>query len=164
MKAIKTEDPTWGTSILQTVNYLGGVARLGSIYFEIKRERFMDLKSNHLKVTSYGNRPAFQHQVRSSIFHLMKSNDLIRKSRGIYAITPEGINRIKNIKFKKKRYNIPVTWSCTGTISVKAKSIEDAIVKAEDSSLPKGEYISGSFEVDVESPLMDKYFEVTMRQ
>ena len=49
-------------------------------------------------------------------------------------------------------------------ISVRAESIEDAIVKAEDSSLPKGQYISGSFEVDVESPLMDKYFEVTMRQ
>ena len=58
-----------------------------------------------------------------------------------------------------KTYRIPVVWSCAGTISVDAESIEDAIEQAEESSLPNnGEYIYGSFEVDMHHPLIDQWY------
>ena len=49
-----------------------------------------------------------------------------------------------------KTYKIPVSWECCGFVSVKAKSVEDALVKfqeqEDDFPLPtESEYIDGSF-------------------
>ena len=48
-----------------------------------------------------------------------------------------------------KIYKIPVTWSVIATMEIDAESLEDAILKAEDASLPTDpDYLDGSFEVD----------------
>ena len=48
-----------------------------------------------------------------------------------------------------KTYKIPVTWSVIATMEIDAESLEDAILKAEDASLPTDpDYLDGSFEVD----------------
>jgi len=50
---------------------------------------------------------------------------------------------------KMKTYKIPVTWSVTTTMKIEAESLEDAILQAEDASLPTdSDYLEGSFEVD----------------
>jgi len=48
-----------------------------------------------------------------------------------------------------KTYKIPVSWTVTATMEIDAESLEDAILKAEDASLPTDpDYLDGSFEVD----------------
>ena len=50
-----------------------------------------------------------------------------------------------------KTYKIPVSWEVYGSLEIQADSLEDAIMKAEDSCLPRnGEYIEGSFRIDHE--------------
>lgn len=52
-------------------------------------------------------------------------------------------------------YRIAVIWTETGVIKVNAKNVEDAIRKANETKettlLPEGEYLDGSFEIDVET-------------
>jgi len=86
---------TWEVTILQIVRYLGEVASLPSIYRQLERGKYISLTTNHLRLTPYGNRPAYQHQTRGHISDLLKTGDLVRSSRGIYAISDEGKNRIK---------------------------------------------------------------------
>jgi hypothetical protein len=47
-------------------------------------------------------------------------------------------------------YKVPVTWREYGYVFVKAKSIEEAAIKANDEDLPhdNSEYLEGSFEID----------------
>lgn len=47
----------------------------------------------------------------------------------------------------KKEYSIPVIWQMIDTMKIKATSLEEAISKAKEAELPKGEYLSDSFEV-----------------
>ena len=48
-----------------------------------------------------------------------------------------------------KTYKIPVSWTVTATMEIDAESLEDAILKAEDASLPTDpDYLEGSFSVD----------------
>lgn len=49
-----------------------------------------------------------------------------------------------------KNYKIPCSWQMYGYVTVEAESLDDAILIAEgdDVSLPDGEYVSGSFEID----------------
>ena len=52
-----------------------------------------------------------------------------------------------------KTYNIGVVWQMYGTVEVEANNLEEAIhiLHSTDVPLPdNGEYIEGSFEVDVE--------------
>jgi hypothetical protein len=48
-----------------------------------------------------------------------------------------------------KTYLIPVYWTVSGTIKVKADSLVKAIKLADISPLPKGDYIDGSYYVKV---------------
>lgn len=51
-----------------------------------------------------------------------------------------------------KEYRIPVCWMMYGFEDVRANSLEEAIEIAENApGLPYGEYIDGSFEVDVDA-------------
>ena len=57
-------------------------------------------------------------------------------------------------------YSIACTWTETGTIAVKAETLEEAIIEVESKNnvnpLPNGEYLDDSFEVDYEtSELLD---------
>lgn len=48
-------------------------------------------------------------------------------------------------------FNIPVTWSMYGVMSITANSLDDAIRYATDyEPLPKGDYINASLEIDYE--------------
>ena len=49
-----------------------------------------------------------------------------------------------------KKYKIPVSWQMYGYMDIKAEDWDEAIKIAEDetTSLPDGDYIQGTFEVD----------------
>ena len=76
--------PTWGMAILRCINSLGGAAHLQQIYERLPN--FIDLTEMHLRATKWGGRPAYQHQVRSHITNLCQDGELIRISRGFYAL------------------------------------------------------------------------------
>ena len=50
----------------------------------------------------------------------------------------------------KKTFKIPVVWQMWGIISVEAKNLKEAKEKVYSMSLPRGEYIDDSFEIDEE--------------
>jgi hypothetical protein len=47
-------------------------------------------------------------------------------------------------------YKIPISWTLTAELDIEADSVEDAIFKAEDANLPRGEYLDSSFDVNVD--------------
>ena len=50
-----------------------------------------------------------------------------------------------------KTYKIPVFWHMIATVEVEAESLDEAMQIVENNPLPdNGEYLGGSFEVDVE--------------
>lgn len=50
-----------------------------------------------------------------------------------------------------KEYRIPCVWTMYGYEKVRANSLKEAIELAEKAfGLPDGEYIDGSFEIDME--------------
>ena len=49
-----------------------------------------------------------------------------------------------------KTYKIPCTWQMYGFYHIEAENIKEALQIAEDSNLPEGEYIEGSFEIDLD--------------
>lgn len=50
-----------------------------------------------------------------------------------------------------KEYRIPCVWMMYGYETVQANSLEEAIEIAENAfGLPNGEYIDGSFEIDMD--------------
>jgi hypothetical protein len=52
---------------------------------------------------------------------------------------------------KLKTYKIGVVWQMWGHVDVEANSLDEAIIKAQAGPMPdNGEYVEGSFEVDVE--------------
>ena len=59
-----------------------------------------------------------------------------------------------------KTYKIGVVWQMYGYVDVEANSLEEAVKEVEaggDMPLPMdGEYIEGSFEVDVEGPALNE--------
>jgi hypothetical protein len=57
-----------------------------------------------------------------------------------------------------KTYKINVVWQMYGSVEVEANSLEEAVKEVDDGvSLPdNGEYIDGSFEVDVEGSALNE--------
>jgi hypothetical protein len=58
-----------------------------------------------------------------------------------------------------KTYKINVVWQMYGSVEVEANSLEEAVKEVDDDgvSLPdNGEYIDGSFEVDVEGSALNE--------
>ena len=58
-----------------------------------------------------------------------------------------------------KTYKIGVVWQMYGTVEVEANNLEEAIhiLHSTDVPLPdNGEYIEGSFEVDVEGSVLNE--------
>ena len=49
-----------------------------------------------------------------------------------------------------KTYKIPCYWRVYGFYEIEANNLEQAMQIAEDSNLPDGEYIEGSFEIDLD--------------
>lgn len=56
-----------------------------------------------------------------------------------------------------KTYKIGVVWQMYGYVEVEADSLVEAINEVQDDPLPdNGEYIEGSFEVDVEGSALNE--------
>lgn len=53
----------WAEAILEAINYHGNEASLRQIYETL--ERHFPLTRENLRETRYGDRPAYQHEVRS---------------------------------------------------------------------------------------------------
>ncbi len=75
----------WEMVIYQSIEALGGEADLQDIYEEIRNRK--DLTERHLRITKWGERPAYQHLVRSYISNMCDSGLLHRTSRGRYKVT-----------------------------------------------------------------------------
>ena len=59
--------------------------------------------------------------------------------------------------FTMKTYKIGVVWQMYGYVEVEAESLAEAIHEADFAPLPEnGEYIEGSFEVDVEGSALNE--------
>jgi hypothetical protein len=51
-----------------------------------------------------------------------------------------------------KTYRIPVSWEVYGYVTIKAESLSEAVLQAEDAPLPEdASYIEASFRVDHEA-------------
>lgn len=72
-------------TIYQSIEVLEGEADLQDIYKGIRNRK--DLTKRHLRVTKWGERPAYQHLVRSYISNMCQSGCIHGTSRGHYKIT-----------------------------------------------------------------------------
>ena len=81
----------WEVGILKCFESAGKEADLQRVYKSIPD--FIQLTEEHLK-EKY-NQPAYHHQVRSHIWNLCRSGDLIQKNRGRYALTQKGLARAR---------------------------------------------------------------------
>lgn len=79
---------TWEQAILRSIKSLGGKADLQQIY-EIISD-FKELTEDHLRITEWGGRPAYEHQIRSHVSNLHEEGYLDRISRGRYSLTEKG--------------------------------------------------------------------------
>ena len=84
----------WEIGVLRGIESRSGSANTQEIYSELEGGRFIKLSDKDLRKTEYGNRPAYQHQVRSHLSNLVDTGDLKRLSRGIYLLTAKGRRRI----------------------------------------------------------------------
>lgn len=75
----------WEMAIYQSIESLGGEADLQEIYEEIPNHK--DLTEKALRITKWGERPAYHHTVRSYISNMCQSGLLHKTSRGRYKIT-----------------------------------------------------------------------------
>ena len=62
------------------------------------------------------------------------------------------------MKNTKREFKIPCEWAMYGVLRIEAKDIEEALklteLEAETCSLPEGEYIDGSFELNLDKDLI----------
>ena len=75
----------WEMHIYQSIEALGGEADLRNIYEEIRNRK--DLPERHLRITKWGERPAYHHIARSYISNMCQSELLRKTSRRRYKIT-----------------------------------------------------------------------------
>ena len=76
--------------IYQSIESQGREACLQEIYNRLPD--FIDFTERHLRATKWGERPAYQHIVRSYISNMCQSRLLRRTSRGCYKIIEYEIN------------------------------------------------------------------------
>lgn len=74
----------WEGVIYHIIESLGGEACLQEIYKKLPD--FIDFTERHSRITKWGERPAYQHIVRSYISNMCQSGLLRRTSRGCYKI------------------------------------------------------------------------------
>ncbi len=75
----------WEMAIYQSIESLGGEACLQEIYKEIPNHK--ELSESALRITKWGERPAYHHLIRSYITNMCQCGLLHRTSRGCYKIT-----------------------------------------------------------------------------
>jgi predicted RNase H-like HicB family nuclease len=83
----------WSEAILEAINSLGNEASLQNIYATV--EEHFPLGDAHLRATRHGERPAYQHEIRSFVSNLVQEGQLERIGRGRYRLTRMGATRLK---------------------------------------------------------------------
>ena len=83
-----------GIAILRIIHSRGSEASTTQIYASLERGDFFELQKHHWQETIYGGRPAYQHEVRSYLSNMVQSGEIVRLSRGVYAITEKGEKQI----------------------------------------------------------------------
>jgi len=84
----------WDFAILETVYALGGTASLQETYPHIEEHYLYAPDHAHaLRITRWGDRPAYQHTVRSRASGLRRKGHLKLIERGRYALTEQGFDR-----------------------------------------------------------------------
>jgi predicted transcriptional regulator len=78
-------------AVLNTLVDLGDNAELQEIYARIKCSGYVTITPDLYKQLKY------YHTVRKILSNLVKKNQVERNSKGIYSITPEGLERLKKI-------------------------------------------------------------------
>ena len=86
----------WGDAILHSIDAYGGQATLKQIYTIISR--FVTLTDEHLRKTQWGDRPAYQHTIRSYASTMHRSGELSSINRGEYRLTEEGRRRLRSTR------------------------------------------------------------------
>jgi len=81
---------TFKDALLKIIDSKGGKVSLSQIYATVEQGQYFPLQPHHLKTTIWGDRPAYQHEVREILATLVKDGKLTRVSRGVYSITPTG--------------------------------------------------------------------------
>ena len=84
---------SWELAILRIIAERGGKATTRQIYEDLEEGKFMALDESQLRSTPYGNRPAYQHEVRSFLSNLTQTGELVRIFRGTYGLTEKGHQR-----------------------------------------------------------------------
>jgi hypothetical protein len=86
----------WEDAILHSIDAYGGQAALQQIYKIISC--FVTLTDEHLRKTQWGDRPAYQHTIRSYVSNMRASGELSRIDRGEYRLTEEGRRRLRSTR------------------------------------------------------------------
>lgn len=88
----------WQVSILRIISSKGGTAELQEIYKDVESGEYLKLNEEHFKIIKkHGDRPAYQHQVRSHLSDLKDLSDIDQCSRAEYSLTSKGYKRLKDI-------------------------------------------------------------------
>ena len=78
----------WQYTIREILTHARGEADLKDVYRSL--EDNFPLDSDDTKETRFGDRPAYQHVVRSVMSNLKKRGDVVWVSRGRYRLTDQG--------------------------------------------------------------------------
>jgi predicted transcriptional regulator of viral defense system len=74
----------WDTRILRTFEALGGAADLHQIYEKLPK--MFRLNEKQKALTQWGDRPMYEHEVRSCVSRMARLGALERLKRGRYAV------------------------------------------------------------------------------
>ncbi len=75
----------WKTAILRTIQSIGGIVSNKQLYDNINK--FKSLTSHQSRETEWGDRPAFQHTIRTYLSNLVKKGLIEKVSRGRHQLT-----------------------------------------------------------------------------
>jgi len=118
----------WENAILRTIEFIGGNVSNKQIYDNVSK--FKSLSRNQLRETEWGDRPAFQHTIRTYLSNLVKTKLIERVSRGVYRLTEKAEEILPKLKIQ--------TESETNAIAV-AKIADNNIYSAiEDEAAIEG--------------------------
>lgn len=144
----------WAEAILKAINSLGNEASLQEVYSAL--ERYFPLTKENLRLTTHGDRPAFQNQVRSLVSNLVEAGDLERVGRGRYRLTPQGLDRLQDwlrndgraLQEPKAAYS--ATTSHQYLIDVEVESLEEggymAVCRAIQGCRAEGDTVAEALE------------------
>lgn len=86
----------WEEAVLLTFAHHGGIAPNWKVYRDV--EKFRSLSERNLRRPAYGNRFAYENDLRSHIANLCDKGELKLIKRGLHELTPDGWDRVNAIR------------------------------------------------------------------